>query len=321
MYVTRPSVSACWPASRTAHRRAATAVGARWPPHCRGWWGWGAIVKTCGWRSLGGFGLDGFFGSFDELAVDDRGSGADERDLSGSKSWPWCLTCGFKLRGASWLSSRGIRSRIWTCQPVTWTSSTMRRSRACFWSKSSVSITAMTRVAKSRTRGWCAHFRPGVQRNLRLPERLHLGPGHRMVAPANTAGSPGNNSAAATAPADGGRAQPIGCCSTRRRCPPRATDTGRSDPRCVAGHRMRTTPAETGLVERLLLGDGHGGCGRRLGETHRWKHRQGAPGRPRRPATRAPSATEPARRGRARLRVPARTRRRHRHHLRRDRRA
>ena len=25
---------------------------------------------------------------------------------------------------------------------------------------------------------------------------------------------------------------------------------------------------------------GHGGCGRRLGETHRWKHRQGAPGRP-----------------------------------------
>ena len=36
----------------------------------------------------------------------------------------------------------------------------------------------------------------------------------------------------------------------------------------------------TGLVERPLLGNGHGGCGRRLGETHRWKHRQGAPGRP-----------------------------------------
>jgi len=29
-----------------------------------------------------------------------------------------------------------------------------------------------------------------------------------------------------------------------------------------------------------LPGNGHGGCGGRLGETHRWKHRQGAPGRP-----------------------------------------
>ena len=36
----------------------------------------------------------------------------------------------------------------------------------------------------------------------------------------------------------------------------------------------------TGLVERPVLGDGHAGCGRRLGETHRWRHRQGAPGRP-----------------------------------------
>ena len=35
-----------------------------------------------------------------------------------------------------------------------------------------------------------------------------------------------------------------------------------------------------GLVERPLPGNGHGGCGGRLGETHRWKHRQGAPGRP-----------------------------------------
>jgi transposase len=33
-------------------------------------------------------------------------------------------------------------------------------------------------------------------------------------------------------------------------------------------------------VERPLPGNGHGGCGGRLGETHRWKHRQGAPGRP-----------------------------------------
>ena len=29
-------------------------------------------------------------------------------------------------------------------------------------------------------------------------------------------------------------------------------------------------------MQRPLLGNGHGGCGRRLGETHRWKHRQGA---------------------------------------------
>ena len=241
--------------------------------------------------------------------------------VSGSKSWPWCLTCGFKLRGAGWLSSRGIRSRIWTCQPVTWTSSTMRRSRACFWSKSSVSITAMTRVAKSRTRGWCATSGPVSSATFAYLSaytwarvigwlRPQTPPGHlettpppllrwRMVA--------GHNRSGAVQPGEGAHhALPI---------------PGRSDPRCVAGHRMRTTPAETGLVERLLLGNGHGGCGRRLGETHRWKHRQGAPGRPHRPATRAPSATEPARRGRARLRVPARTRRRHRHHLRRDRRA
>ena len=33
-------------------------------------------------------------------------------------------------------------------------------------------------------------------------------------------------------------------------------------------------------MERPLPGNGHGGCGGRLGETHRWKHRQGAPGRP-----------------------------------------
>ncbi|GGS92901.1 hypothetical protein GCM10010254_11010 [Streptomyces chromofuscus] len=33
-----------------------------------------------------------------------------------------------------------------------------------------------------------------------------------------------------------------------------------------------------GLVESF--GDGHAGFGRRFGETHRWKHRQGAPNRP-----------------------------------------
>jgi hypothetical protein len=35
-----------------------------------------------------------------------------------------------------------------------------------------------------------------------------------------------------------------------------------------------------GLVESPVLSDGHAGFGRRHGETHRWKHRQGAPCRP-----------------------------------------
>jgi transposase len=35
-----------------------------------------------------------------------------------------------------------------------------------------------------------------------------------------------------------------------------------------------------GLVERPVPGNGHAGCGRRLGETHWWKHRKGAPSRP-----------------------------------------
>ncbi len=33
-------------------------------------------------------------------------------------------------------------------------------------------------------------------------------------------------------------------------------------------------------MERPLRGNAHGGCGRRLGETHRRRRRQGAPGRP-----------------------------------------
>ena len=45
----------------------------------------------------------------------------------------------------------------------------------------------------------------GVLRDLRLPARLHLAPGHRTGCAANTAGSPGRTSAAATAAADGGR--------------------------------------------------------------------------------------------------------------------
>jgi hypothetical protein len=35
-------------------------------------------------------------------------------------------------------------------------------------------------------------------------------------------------------------------------------------------------------VESLVLGNGHAGFGGRSGETHRWKHRQGTPGRPNR---------------------------------------
>jgi transposase len=43
---------------------------------------------------------------------------------------------------------------------------------------------------------------------------------------------------------------------------------------------MTSHTTHTGPVERPLPGNGHGGCGRRLGETHRRKRRQGAPGRP-----------------------------------------
>jgi len=41
-----------------------------------------------------------------------------------------------------------------------------------------------------------------------------------------------------------------------------------------------------------LRGDAHGGCGRRLGETHRRKRRQGAPGRPHLVPTRDHSVAE-----------------------------
>src|SRR5215212_7073562 len=54
-----------------------------------------------------------------------------------------------------------------------------------------------------------------------------------------------------------------------------ATSTGDSGQAAPLGSRPMP-----GLVERPVLGNGHAGCGRRPGETHRWKHRQGAPGRP-----------------------------------------
>jgi hypothetical protein len=57
-----------------------------------------------------------------------------------------------------------------------------------------------------------------------------------------------------------------------------ATDTGaqRSRPRGQPQHEDHTT--RNGLVERPLPGNGHGGCGRRLGETHRRKTPAGRPG-------------------------------------------
>ncbi len=48
--------------------------------------------------------------------------------------------------------SSAMRSWIWTCQPVTRTSSMSRRSSCCFWVSSRVSITAWMRAAKSCTR-------------------------------------------------------------------------------------------------------------------------------------------------------------------------
>ncbi len=45
----------------------------------------GAIVKTCGSRSLGSFGLGFLTGPLDEFAVDEGGSGADQGDQV------WCV--------------------------------------------------------------------------------------------------------------------------------------------------------------------------------------------------------------------------------------
>ena len=55
--------------------------------------------------------------------------------------------------------------------------------------------------------------------------------------------------------------------STRRRCPPRATDTGAQSSRLRGRSQDEDHTSTTGLVERPLLGNGHGGCGRRPGET------------------------------------------------------
>lgn len=44
---------------------------------------------------------------------------------------------------------------------------------------------------------------------------------------------------------------------------------------------LRVAKKPPGLAQRSLRGDAHSGCGRRLAETRRWKHGQGAPGRPR----------------------------------------
>jgi hypothetical protein len=46
---------------------------------------------------------------------------------------------------------------------------------------------------------------------------------------------------------------------------------------------MRTTTGpDRDLWRARCLANRHAGFGRRFGETHRWKHRQGAPGRPHR---------------------------------------
>ena len=79
-------------------------------------------------------------------------------------------------------------------------------------------------------RGWCAHFRPGVSSATFAYLSAYTWARSSDGCAANTAGSPGNNSAAATAGADGGRAPPNGCCSTRRRCPPRYRYRGAAIP-------------------------------------------------------------------------------------------
>ena len=119
-----------------------------------------------------------------------------------------------------------------------------------------------------------------VQRHLQIPQRLHLATGLRMVAPQtppeHREGTPptllrgrmvaGHGGTTAVQPSEGTHyTLPI---------------PGSSDPYSLAGHGLRKRRATAGLVERPVPGNGHAGCGRRLGETHRWKHRKGAPGRP-----------------------------------------
>ena len=131
-------------------------------------------------------------------------------------------------------------------------------------------------------RGWCAYFRPGVSSaTFAYLSAYTCGPGHRMAAPQ----TPPDHLEGTPPPLLRGRmvAQPRakGRCSTRRRCAPRATDTGEQRSRLRGRPRHEEPHAPmTGLVESPLPGNGHAGFGRRLGETHRWKHRQGAPGRP-----------------------------------------
>ena len=94
----------------------------------------------------------------------------------------------------------------------------------------------------------------GVQRDLRLPERLHVGAGHADGCAANTAGSPGRNSAAATAvdgwwPATKERTlfNPAKVRTTRYRY------RGAVDPDSLADHGMRSNhDTQAGLVERPL---------------------------------------------------------------------
>ena len=67
-----------------------------------------------------------------------------------------------------------------------------------------------------------------------------------------------------------------------------ATGTGDSGQAGPSGRRRPTA----GLVERPLPGNGHGGCGGGRGN-HRWKHRQGAPGRPHGPTSTSTCTTRP----------------------------
>ena len=65
-------------------------------------------------------------------------------------------------------------------------------------------------------------------------------------------------------------------------------------------HRWADHDPQRDLLERPLPGNGHGGCGRRLGETHRRKHRRGAPA--------DLAAPQPTPRGRTRRRQGRQTR-------------
>lgn len=121
-----------------------------------------------------------------------------------------------------------------------------------------------------------------VARNLRLRQPPRAATRHRMAAPQ---APPEHLEGSATARprrrmvASRGEGEPVRPRSGAHQALP--ISRRHRYPFTLAEHAMSaTTNPVTGPVESPVLCEGHAGFGRRLGETHRWKHRRGAPSRP-----------------------------------------